>query len=57
MSTELSPALREQIENTIRGLTIDAVERAGIGHLGEHVRVTAHDVDPVDRSGAPGTES
>jgi len=34
MSTELSPALREQIENTIRGLTIDAVERAGIGHLG-----------------------
>jgi transketolase len=34
MSTELSPALREQIENTIRGLTVDAVERAGIGHLG-----------------------
>jgi transketolase len=34
MSTELTPALREQIENTIRGLTIDAVERAGIGHLG-----------------------
>ena len=34
MSTELSPALREQIENTIRGFTIDAVQRAGIGHLG-----------------------
>jgi transketolase len=34
MSTELTPALRDQIENTIRGLTIDAVERAGIGHLG-----------------------
>jgi len=34
MSTELTPALRELIENTIRGLTIDAVERAGIGHLG-----------------------
>ena len=34
MPTELSLALREQIENTIRGLTIDAVERAGIGHLG-----------------------
>ena len=34
MPTQLSPALREQIENTIRGLTIDAVERAGIGHLG-----------------------
>ncbi len=34
MSTELAPALREQIENTIRGLTIDAVEAAGIGHVG-----------------------
>ncbi|MCP5058419.1 MAG: transketolase [bacterium] len=34
MATELSPALREQIENTIRGLTIDAVAAAGIGHLG-----------------------
>ncbi len=34
MPTEPSPALRETIENTIRGLTIDAVERAGIGHLG-----------------------
>jgi transketolase len=34
MSTKLTPALREQIENTIRGLTVDAVERAGIGHLG-----------------------
>ncbi len=34
MSRELSPRLREQIENTIRGLTIDAVQKAGIGHLG-----------------------
>jgi transketolase len=34
MPTEPSAALRQQIENTIRGLTIDAVERAGIGHLG-----------------------
>ncbi len=34
MSTELTPELRERIENTIRGLTVDAVERAGIGHLG-----------------------
>src|SRR5512134_461365 len=34
MSSELTPALRAQIENTIRGLTIDAVEAAGIGHLG-----------------------
>src|SRR5262245_24238833 len=34
MPCELTPALRAQIENTIRGLTIDAVEAAGIGHLG-----------------------
>jgi transketolase len=34
MSSELTPELRELIENTIRGLTMDAVERAGIGHLG-----------------------
>jgi len=34
MPSELAPALRQQIENTIRGLTIDAVEAAGIGHLG-----------------------
>jgi len=34
MPTELSSLLREQVENTIRGLTIDAVEAAGIGHLG-----------------------
>ena len=34
MGTALSASLREQIENTLRGLTIDAVERAGIGHLG-----------------------
>jgi len=34
MPTELPPLLREQVENTIRGLTIDAVEAAGIGHLG-----------------------
>jgi transketolase len=32
--TELSPDLREKIENTIRALTVDAVEAAGIGHLG-----------------------
>jgi transketolase len=34
MPSELAPQLRTQIENTIRGLTIDAVEAAGIGHLG-----------------------
>ncbi len=32
--SELSPDLRAKIENTIRGLTVDAVEAAGIGHLG-----------------------
>jgi transketolase len=34
MPIALSPELRAKIENTIRGLTIDAVEAAGIGHLG-----------------------
>jgi transketolase len=34
MPLALTPELRSQIENTIRGLTIDAVEAAGIGHLG-----------------------
>ncbi len=34
MPTALTPGLRSKIENTIRGLTIDAVEAAGIGHLG-----------------------
>jgi transketolase len=34
MAKALSDALRTRIENTLRGLTIDAVERAGIGHLG-----------------------
>ena len=30
---ELTPQLRERVENTIRFLTVDAVQRAGIGHL------------------------
>ena len=34
MSEELSPSLREQIENTIRFLAVDAVEAAGCGHPG-----------------------
>ncbi len=34
MPIALTPELRSKIENTIRGLTIDAVEAAGIGHLG-----------------------
>lgn len=34
MSTELPVAVREKIENTIRNLAIDAVERAGCGHPG-----------------------
>ena len=34
MSTELTPALREKIENTLRFLTMDAVQKAGIGHVG-----------------------
>ena len=34
MTSELTPALREKIENTIRFLAVDAVERAGCGHPG-----------------------
>jgi len=34
MAIELAPSLREEIENTLRCLTIDAVQRAGIGHVG-----------------------
>jgi transketolase len=34
MPIALTPELRSKIENTIRGWTIDAVEAAGIGHLG-----------------------
>ncbi len=34
MSIKLSPALRENIESTLRFLTMDAVQKAGIGHVG-----------------------
>jgi len=34
VTTELTPALRAQIENTIRFLAVDAVERATCGHPG-----------------------
>jgi transketolase len=34
MTAKLTPALREKIENTIRFLAVDAVERAGCGHPG-----------------------
>jgi len=34
MSSELTPVLREKIENTLRFLTMDAVQKAGIGHVG-----------------------
>lgn len=34
MATEITPGLREEIENTLRCLTLDAVQRAGIGHVG-----------------------
>ena len=34
MSTSLTPQLREQIENTIRFLAVDAVQRANSGHPG-----------------------
>ncbi len=35
------PALLEQIENTIRFLAVDAVERAGIGHVGAAMALAA----------------
>lgn len=34
MAIDLSLDLREEIENTLRCLTLDAVQRAGIGHVG-----------------------
>lgn len=34
MAIDLNASLREEIENTLRCLTIDAVQRAGIGHVG-----------------------
>jgi len=34
MTSDLSPELRERIENTIRFLAVDAVEKAGSGHPG-----------------------
>ncbi len=34
MSTGLDLAIRERVENTIRFLAVDAVERAGCGHPG-----------------------
>ena len=34
MSTALTPELREKIESTLRFLTMDAVQKAGIGHVG-----------------------
>ena len=34
MTNELGPELRSQIENTIRFLAVDAVEKAGCGHPG-----------------------
>ena len=39
--TEASPELLERIENTIRFLAVDAVERAGIGHVGAAMALAA----------------
>jgi transketolase len=40
-SPEASPELLERIENTIRFLAVDAVERAGIGHVGAAMALAA----------------
>jgi len=41
MPVEETPELLERIENTIRFLTVDAVERAGIGHVGASMALAA----------------
>jgi transketolase len=41
MATRLSPALRARIENTIRFLAVDAVERAKSGHPGAPMGLAA----------------
>ncbi len=49
MSTELTPQLREQIENTIRFLAVDAVEAAGCGHPGAPMGLAGPALELWDR--------
>lgn len=41
MSAQPGPELQERIENTIRFLAVDAIERAGIGHVGAPMALAA----------------
>jgi transketolase len=41
MSTQPGPELLDRIENTIRFLAVDAIERAGIGHVGAPMALAA----------------
>jgi len=41
MSVEETPELLERIENTIRFMAVDAIERAGIGHVGAPMALAA----------------
>jgi len=41
MSVQENPELLERIENTIRFMAVDAVERAGIGHVGAAMALSA----------------
>jgi transketolase len=50
MSTEMTPQLREQIENTIRFLAVDAVEAAGCGHPGAPMGLARPALELWDRA-------
>jgi transketolase len=41
MSAQVTPLLLERIENTVRFLSVDAIERAGIGHVGAPMALAA----------------
>ncbi len=49
MPSDCTPQLREQIENTIRFLAVDAVERAGCGHPGAPMGLAAAAFELFDR--------
>jgi len=48
MSAQASSDLSEQIENTLRFLAVDAVERAGIGHVGAAMALSAAAIELWD---------
>ncbi|MFP6655684.1 MAG: transketolase, partial [Myxococcota bacterium] len=48
MSAEDQSALPERIENTLRFLAVDAVERAGIGHVGAAMALSSAAIELWD---------